>query len=52
MFTKQNIKIKREIEGSKDERIFKKEESIEILKFLDLTNDIEKYQKNVWLKKA
>ena len=47
MFTKQNIKIKREIEGIKDERIFKKEESIEILKILDLTNDIEKYQKNV-----
>ena len=52
MFTKQNIKIKREREGSKDERIFKKEESIEILKIIDLTNDIEKYQKNVWLKKA
>ena len=31
--------------GSKDEKIFKEEESIEILKILDLIYNIEKYQK-------
>ena len=30
---------------NKDEKIFKEEESIEILKILDLINDIEGYQK-------
>ena len=33
--------------GSKDEKVFKEEESIEILKSLDLINDIEKYQNNM-----
>ena len=31
--------------GSKDEKVFKEEKSIEILKIYDLTNNIEKYQK-------
>ena len=30
--------------GSEDEKIFKEEESIEILKILGLINNIEKYQ--------
>ena len=31
--------------GSKDEKVFKEEKSIEILKIYDLINNIEKYQK-------
>ena len=39
--------------GIEDEKIFKAEESIEILKVIGLINDIEKYQKiynNIWSK--
>ena len=31
--------------GSKEEKIFKEEQLIEIVNFLDLINNIEKYQK-------
>ena len=31
--------------GSKDEKMFKEEESTKILKILDLTNNIEEFQK-------
>ena len=37
--------------GNKDEKIFKKEESIGILKILGLINNIEQFQK-IWLKKT
>ena len=37
--------------GSKDEKIFKEEESNEILKILHLINNIEQYQK-IWQKKT
>ena len=33
--------------GSKDEKIFKEEQSIKILKILGLINSIEQYQ-NIW----
>ena len=36
---------------SKDEKIFKEEESIKILKILGLINNIEQYQK-IWHKKT
>ena len=37
--------------GSKDEKIFKEEQSIKILKILGLINSIEQYQ-NIWQKKT
>ena len=37
--------------GSKDEKIFKEEESIEVLEILGLIDNIEQYQK-IWLKKT
>ena len=37
--------------GSKDKMIFLEKESTEILKILDLINNIEKYQK-LWQKKT
>ena len=37
--------------GSKDEKIFKGEESVKILKILGLFNNIEQFQK-IWQKKS
>ena len=37
--------------GSRDEKIFKEEESIEVLEILGLIDNIEQYQK-IWLKKT